>query len=145
MTSSANAEGTAAWAADRIALQDVMLRYAAGVDERDFEMYASCFDANVEVVGFGANTYQGRDAWVAYVKRALEQYGPTQHMLGPQLATVNGDRAHCRTDVQALHYLKDPAGQILVLWATYRSDMQRTASGWKIVRHELVARGTRQS
>jgi hypothetical protein len=66
-------------------------------------------------------------------------------MLGPQLATVNGDRAHCRTDVQALHYLKDPAGQILVLWATYRSDMQRTANGWKIVRHELVARGTRQS
>ena len=29
--------------ADRIALQDVMLRYAAAVDERDFDLYASCF------------------------------------------------------------------------------------------------------
>ena len=29
--------------ADRIALQDVMLKYAAGVDERDFDLYASCF------------------------------------------------------------------------------------------------------
>ena len=28
--------------ADRIALQDVMLKYAAGVDE-DFDLYASCF------------------------------------------------------------------------------------------------------
>ena len=25
--------------ADRIALQDVMLKYAAGVDERDFDLY----------------------------------------------------------------------------------------------------------
>lgn len=130
--------------ADRIALQDVMLRYAAGVDERDFELYASCFAADVEVLGFGPETFRGRDAWVAYVRQALEQYGPTQHMLGPQLATVHGDTAECRTDVQALHYLKDPEGKILTLWATYRTDMHRTPDGWKIVRHTLVPRGTRQ-
>jgi 3-phenylpropionate/cinnamic acid dioxygenase small subunit len=130
--------------ADRIALQDVLLRYAAGVDERDFAMYESCFAENVEVLGFGPETFHGRAAWVAYVKTALERFGPTQHMLGPQLATVDGDRAHCRTDVQALHYLKEPEGQILTLWATYESDMIRTPNGWKIVRHRLVPRGTRQ-
>lgn len=130
--------------ADRIALQDVMLKYAAGVDERDMDLYASCFAADVEVVGFGAETFHGRDTWVNYVKVALEQYGPTQHMLGPQLATVDGDTAHCRTDVQALHYLKSPAGQILTLWATYKTDMARTPDGWRITRHQLVPRGTRQ-
>ena len=35
--------------ADRIALQDVMLRYAAGVDERDFDLYSSCFIEDVEI------------------------------------------------------------------------------------------------
>jgi len=130
--------------ADRIALQDVMLRYAAGVDERDFAMYDACFTDDVEVLGFAAETFRGRAAWVAYVKQALQRFGPTQHMLGPQLATVDGDRAHCRTDVQALHYLKEPEGQILTLWATYESDMVRTPQGWKIVRHRLVPRGTRQ-
>ena len=95
------------YVADRVALMDVMLRYAKGVDQRDMELYASVFADDVEVVGFGAETYRGRDAWVAYVKKALEAYGPTQHMLGPQLATVDGDAAHCRTDVQALHYMKD--------------------------------------
>lgn len=130
--------------ADRIALQDVMLRYAAGVDERDFAMYGACFAANVEVVGFGPQPFHRRDAWVAYVQQALEQYGATQHMLGPQLAAVDGDSAHCRTDVQALHYLKEPAGQILILWATYETDMTRTADGWQIIRHRLVPRGTRQ-
>lgn len=132
------------WAADRIALQDVMLRYAAGVDERDFDMYRSCFADDVEVLGFGAETVHGGDAWLAYVKNALERFGPTQHMLGPQLATVDGDKAHCRTDVQALHYLKEPEGQTLTLWATYETDMQRINGEWKIKKHRLVSRGTRQ-
>lgn len=130
--------------ADRIALQDVMLKYAAGVDERDFDLYASCFLENVEVVDFGEAPINGRDEWVKYVKGALDNYGPTQHMLGPQLATIDGDNAHCRTDVQALHYLKQPEGEILTLWATYETDMVRTDEGWKISKHRLVSRGIRQ-
>ena len=87
--------------ADRIALQDVMLKYAKGVDERDFDLYRSCFADDVQVTGFGSETYKSAEEWLIFVKDALEQYGPTQHMLGPQLATVEGDRAQCRTDVQA--------------------------------------------
>ena len=130
-------------ALDRIALQDVMLSYAAGVDERDFDLYRSCFADDVEVFGFGDETVHGAEAWLAYVKNALERFGPTQHMLGPQLATVDGDNAHCRTDVQALHYLKEPEGSTLTLWATYKSDMRRIDGRWRIVRHELVSRGTK--
>lgn len=130
---------------DRIALQDVMLRYAAGVDERDFDLYASVFADDVEVVDFGPKPFHGRDAWVDYVKTALEQYGPTQHMLGPQLATIDGDTARCRTDVQALHCLKEPEGSIFTLWATYETEMRRTPDGWKIQHHRLVPRTTRRS
>ena len=129
--------------ADRIALQDVMLKYAAGVDERDFELYRSCFADDVEVVGFGERTVHGADNGLAVVKAALEQYGPTQHMLGPQLATVEGDSATARTDVQALHYLKAKEGATLTLWATYKSNMRRINGEWRIVRHELVSRGTK--
>ncbi len=135
--------GSAGEVADRIALQDVMLRYAAGVDERDFDLYRSCFADDVEVLGFSTATYNGVDDWVAFVREALEKYGPTQHMLGPQLATVNGDDAHCRTDVQAMHCLKDSEDQTLTLWATYETDMQRQNGEWKIVRHRLVSRTTK--
>ena len=75
--------------------------------------------------------------------KALQAYGPTQHMLAPMLATIDGDNADCRTDVQALHYLKEPEGSTLTLWATYRSKMRRIDGTWKIVRHELVSRGTK--
>ena len=130
-------------AEDRIACQDVMLKYAAGVDERDMDLYRSCFADDVEVVGFGDETVHGGDAWRDYVVTALERFGPTQHMLGPQLATIDGDNAHCRTDVQALHYLKEPEGSTLTLWATYVTDMRRMGDDWKIVRDELVSRGTK--
>ena len=131
------------YAADRIALMDVMLRYAKGVDQRDMALYASVFADTVEVVGFGEETFHGRDQWVAYVAEALKAYGPTQHMLGPQLATIDGETAHCRTDVQALHYLKAEPNKTLTLWATYNTDMKRIAGEWKITRHHLEPRGTR--
>lgn len=130
--------------ADRIALQDVMLRYAAGVDERDFDMYASCFADDVDIVNFGPDPIHGRDAWVSYVKTALEKYGATQHMLGPQYAVINGDNATTRSDVQALHYLLDTAeGETFTLWATYNTDMRRINGEWKIQRHSITARGTK--
>ena len=128
------------YVADRIALMDVMLRYAKGVDQRDMALYASVFAEDVEVVGFGAKHLPRPDAWVAYVKKALEAYGPTQHMLGPQLATVYGDIAHCRTDVQALHYMKDELTKTLTLWATYNTDIKRVGGEWRISAGEQADR-----
>jgi 3-phenylpropionate/cinnamic acid dioxygenase small subunit len=128
---------------DRIAVQDVMLRYAAGVDDRDMDLYQSCFAEDCEIVGFADATVHGSDNWRAYVVSALSKYGATQHMLGPQLATIDGDTAECRTDVQALHFLREPEGATLTLWATYKTRMARIEGVWKIVRHELIARGTR--
>ncbi|MEM7099925.1 MAG: nuclear transport factor 2 family protein [Pseudomonadota bacterium] len=129
--------------ADRIAIQDVMLRYAAGVDDRDMDLYRSCFAGDVEVVGFADANIQGADAWAKHVVTALERFGPTQHMLSPVYAEVDGDEAKARTDVQAMHYLKEPEGHTLTLWATYHSNMRRIDGEWKIVRHELVSRGTK--
>lgn len=126
---------------DRQAVQDVMLRYAAGVDDRDFEMYRSCFADEVVVIGMGPEPIHGADAWLDFVRMALEQYGPTQHMLGPQLASIDGDTAETRNDVQALHTLKKD-GSLFTLWATYLTRMQKQDGEWKIVRHELISRAT---
>ncbi len=129
---------------ERFAVRDVMLSYAAGVDERDFEMYGGCFADNVEVVGFGDQVVNGAKAWVDYVKNALEAFGATQHMLGPPKIKIDGDTASCRTDVQAWHQLVEPEGATLTLWATYNSNMVKQDGQWKIVRHELVSRATRR-
>ena len=129
--------------ADRIAVQDVMLTYTKAVDEKDYELYYSLFTADLEVVGMGAETIHGLDVFYEWWKKALSAYGNTQHMLGPTLATIEGDYAKTRTDVQAHHYLIDDPEKTLTLWATYYTDMKRGTDGWKICRHELVSRGVR--
>ena len=126
----------------RLAIQDVMTRYAAGVDDRNMEQYRSCFADDVEIVGFGPETLTGADNWVEDVKSKLEAFGETQHMLGPQLVDIDGDNASTRVDVQAMHYLKTKPDSQLTLWATYLTDYRCIDGEWKIVRHELVRRGT---
>jgi len=129
---------------DRHRIQDLMLAYAAAVDDNDMAAYRDCFDDNVEIVGFGESVVHGADQWVASVSSQLEAFSGTQHLLSPPLATLRGDRASARTDVQALHFLKTPAGGTFTLWATYLTDFIQTQDTWKIARHELVVRGTHQ-
>ena len=130
---------------DRRQLQDVMLSYAAAVDDRNMARYRACFADDVEIVGFGEAVVNGADTWTASVESQLEAFSATQHLMSPQLATVSGDAASARTDVQALHVLKDGDGAMFTLWATYLTKFIRTADGWKIARHELVIRATQQT
>lgn len=129
---------------DRQRIQDLMLAYAAAVDDNDMTAYRDCFDDDVEIVGFGESSVHGADNWVASVSGQLEAFSGTQHLLSAPLATVAGDRASARTDVQALHFLKTPAGGTFTLWATYLTDFVQTQDKWTIARHELVVRGTQQ-
>jgi len=130
---------------DRRQLQDVMLSYAAAVDDRDMARYRACFADDVEIVGFGEAVVKGADTWTASVESQLEAFSATQHLMSPPLATVSDDAASARTDVQALHVLKDGDGAMFTLWATYLTNFIRTADGWKIARHELVIRATQQT
>ena len=130
---------------DRRQLQDVMLTYAAAVDDRDMTRYRACFADDVEILGFGEAIINGADTWTASVENQLDAFSATQHLMSPQLAMVSGDTASGRTDVQALHVLKDGDGAMFTLWATYLTDFVRTDDGWKIARHELVIRGTQQT
>ena len=132
-------------AEDRRQLQDVMLSYAAAVDDRDMARYRACFMDDVEIVGFGEATIRGADAWTTSVESQLEAFSSTQHLMSPQLATISGDTASARTDVQALHVLKNSDGATFTLWATYLTDFVRVSDGWKITRHELKIRGSNHS
>jgi len=123
--------------ADRLAVQDVMIRYATSVDARDMKRYASCFTADVEVAGFGNTTFSDRGVYVDWVIEALKRYERTQHLIGNQEVVLDGDRAHLRSYVQATHLLADDPTKLMVLWAVYDDQLVRTAEGWQITRHEL--------
>jgi 3-phenylpropionate/cinnamic acid dioxygenase small subunit len=131
--------------ATRMAVQDVILQYAACIDELDFDSYRGCFSQDCEFVGFGSETIRGAERWIEFVKKTVEPFSATQHMLGPPQAQLAGELASLRTDLQAQHFLREPRGRIFTLWGTYRSDLERDSGTWRIRRHELVVRATRMS
>ena len=133
-------------ASHRLAAQDVIVRYAACIDDRDFKAYRGCFTEDVELHGFGREPIRGIDAWIAFVERAIAPYAATQHMLGPpriELAGPEAEQAELRTELQAQHFYREPRGRIFTLWGTYRTIVVRADAGWKIQRHELQTSAVR--
>ena len=123
--------------ADRLAVADVMIRYATCVDARDLDRYATCFTDDVEVTGFSGGPITGLANYLPWVGSALKRFSQTHHMLGNQVVEIDGDHAHLRTYVTATHVLADDADTLLVLWANYDDRLIRTPDGWKITHHRL--------
>lgn len=134
---------TGASAVDRLGAQDVIVRYAASIDERDFEALRTCFEPDVEIHGFGGEVLHGSDAGIAFVRKALAPFEATQHMLGPPSVELRRDEATLRTELQAQHFFREPRGQIFTLWGRYRSALVRSSDGWRMQRHALHIIATR--
>lgn len=122
---------------DRYDIAQVIIRYATSVDQRDFTRYGSCFTHDVFVSGFGSKDVSGRENWVDFVRSALEVYLGTHHQITNQEVTVDGDRGHLRSYVQATHVLVSNPDLLMILWAVYDDEMVRTSEGWQIKYHKL--------
>jgi hypothetical protein len=87
--------------ADRAAIRDVMIRYARGLDRRDFDMVRSCFtsDAYADYRGRAAS---GIDNIVRNLSR-IDRFQGTTHFMGDQLIDIQGDTADVET--YAIDYL----------------------------------------
>jgi uncharacterized protein (TIGR02246 family) len=129
--------------ADRLAVQDVMIRYATSCDARDMAAYGSCFTEDAVISGFGGGgPIRGRQAWVDFVTNALKRFSATQHLLGNQVVEVDGDEATLQTSVQASHFLVDKPGAVMTLFATYFDKLVRKDGHWQIYDHRLQPIGT---
>lgn len=122
---------------DRLAVGDVIIKYADSVDLLDYDRYASCFADDVVVTGFTAEPIVGLPTYMAWLRPARDRFGRTQHLIGNIQVTVEGDTAHMRSYVQATHEVPGDPDHLLTLWAAYVDDLVRTADGWKINRHHI--------
>ncbi len=88
---------------DRLAVGDVIIKYADSVDLLDYDRYASCFTDDVVVTGFTTEPIVGLPTYMAWLRPARDRFGRTQHLIGNIQVTVDGDTAHMRSYVQATH------------------------------------------
>jgi hypothetical protein len=118
---------------DRAEISDVQLRYATGVDMRDWKLFRSCFAEEIEVDftsvfgGSGPRKVSG-DQWAEAARRTVSGFKTTQHLI-----TVDGDKALCVAYLQAQHCLPNEQGDSMqTIGGYYTNHFIRTPHGWKI-------------
>jgi hypothetical protein len=122
---------------DRAAIGDVQLRYATGIDMRDWPLYRTCFTDDLEIdfsSVFGGGSRQVKaDRWVETVRRTISGLKATQHMITNHVITLAGDEATCVAYVQARHHLPNDTGASdQAMFGYYTNRFVRTSLGWRI-------------
>jgi 3-phenylpropionate/cinnamic acid dioxygenase small subunit len=122
---------------DRAEISDVQLRYATGLDSRDWKLFRSCFTDEIETdftsVFGGEPRKVTADRWTEAARRSLSGLAATQHMITNHVITVAGDEATCVAYVQARHFLPNDSGDSMqTMFGYYTNHFVRTSAGWKI-------------
>jgi hypothetical protein len=121
---------------DRAQVTDVPLRYARGVDRRDWALVRSCFSDDAFVDGTRATGPV--DAYQSELRPGVERWAGTMHVMANQLVTVDGDRASLETYAVAFHWAVPPAGtphpDNLVVGVRYHDELVRVEERWVITR-----------
>jgi ketosteroid isomerase-like protein len=127
-------EPPASWH-DILEIRAVLDRYAAGIDRRDWDLFASCFTEDVHV-DYGRNgVYSSRDPFVeAFEAMHRPPVGATLHRITNHDITVDGDIAHAISYFDAVLKVEHKGFQLLHAIGTYTDDLRRTPNGWRISR-----------
>ena len=120
---------------DRLAISDVLIRYATALDGRDWELLASCFTDDATLDYDTSGTY-GRDAFVEHCRAGLARMKATQHCVTNHVISTDGDRAHSTSYVIAQHVRENDV--TFTLGGTYSDDLVRAGTEWRIASRRFV-------
>lgn len=123
---------------DRQDITDVLLRYATGIDRRDWTLFRTVFTDDCELDYGEIGVWKGVDAVTEFMQQAHALAGHTMHRLTNQVITVDGDEAQARTYVDALIMVGDNKSGVNGI-GFYDDDLVRTDAGWRIARRRFTA------
>ncbi len=127
---------------DRLAVHDVMHRYALAIDTKDWDLLKTVFAASItaDFRSFGNKTvFEGPASdWIEIVRSTIQGMDATQHVMSNHLYDVDGPRAHGTSYIQAIHVCKnDWGGDTYTIGGHYTVSMHRGAEGWRIATYRL--------
>ena len=124
--------------ADEHDIAKVLVRYATGIDRRDWDLFRTCFTEDVLA------EYEGLDPWrsVEEITESMAMshadMGHTMHQLSNLAITVDGDTATARSYVDAILMAAD--GQSgLNPRGFYDDELVRTPVGWRIAHRRFTS------
>jgi 3-phenylpropionate/cinnamic acid dioxygenase small subunit len=122
---------------DRQDIAEVLVRYATGIDRRDWQLFRTAFTDDCELDYGEVGRWHGVDAVTEFMDHAHAMAGTTMHRLSNQVITVNGDRAEARTYVDGLIMAADNDSGVNAV-GFYDDELVRTDGGWRIARRRFT-------
>lgn len=123
---------------DRADIAEVLVRYATGIDRRDWDTFRTVFTEDCELDYGEIGSFAGLDAVTDYMDRVHALAGHTMHRLSNIAITLDGDRATARTYVDGLILAPDDVSGINAV-GIYDDHLVRTDHGWRIARRVFTA------
>ena len=124
---------------DRVELNELMNRYAASIDLRDWARLRTVFTDQIEAdftsMGTKAVFRGPAEDWVAAIRSTITGFDATQHVFANHSVELDGDRATDLRYMQARHVLGDAH---YTIGGYYTSEMARAPQGWRIARYRLT-------
>jgi 3-phenylpropionate/cinnamic acid dioxygenase small subunit len=122
---------------DRQEIDDVLLRYATGIDRRDWPLFRTVFTEDCELDYGEIGAWTGIDAVTLFMQQAHAMAGHTLHRMSNQVIAVDGDKAEARSYVDALIMVGDNTSGVNGI-GYYDDDLVRTDAGWRIARRRFT-------
>lgn len=123
---------------DRQDICELLVRYATGIDRRDWPLFRTVFADDCELDYGEIGSWRGVDAITDFMEKVHAMAGHTLHRLSNQAVAVDGDKAVARTYVDALIMAADNQSGVNGI-GFYDDEIVRTSAGWRIARRRFTA------
>jgi len=122
---------------DRQDISELLLRYATGIDRRDWPLFRTVFTADCELDYGEIGVWNGVDEVTNFMEQTHALAGHTMHRLTNQAITIDGDKAAARTYIDGLIMFGDNISGVNAI-GFYDDEIVRTADGWRIARRRYT-------
>lgn len=122
---------------DKARISEVLIRYATGIDRRDWELFRTCWAADVEADYGSFGVFAGVDALTERMAQAHQGMGPTYHRITNIAVTLDdgGDLADARSYVHAALMIdSDKPDSWMDVFGHYEDTLERAGETWHITR-----------
>jgi ketosteroid isomerase-like protein len=125
---------------DELAIRALLIRYAAGIDTKDWALLRACFTDDCHV-RYGGVAWHGADELTSAFAAAHARLDESMHrVLNIAVIAFAGDAARTRSYCDAILVRRGaPGGQVLQVSGVYADTLARLSSSWRIADREFRA------
>jgi 3-phenylpropionate/cinnamic acid dioxygenase small subunit len=123
---------------DKQDISEVLVRYATGIDRRDWALFRTVFTDDCELDYGDIGTFSGVDAITEFMDQAHALAGHTMHRLSNMAIELDGDKAMARTYIDGLILAQDNQSGVNAV-GFYDDDLVRTDTGWRVARRRFTS------